>query len=709
MSLPVLVALAERNAEFNSFRHRQAHAAKAADRFIRSSPFIRSITAEEEEALQPYLVEALVPHDPITLRSKGVYRLRGVHSRLGEDSGDPHKPPAVDMINGLEVKVPYDARDYLDDSVVSADVVFAGHYAILLRFNDTFDIVEGHGRFKLTEAQLARWMAGEAGAVEHAIGFDVVGKRLRRTLTHSADAKTEQTISEAVGAVRILAQRPETPAELKRRKGPGLGFLSGLIWLLAFYLFAIGQESGQWASGVVALCLSVLAIWLFWFRRKRHEPVGVNLVEGPLRLLPHANPDWAAEHAVALSDKLAFTVPYYWEHELADRAVTRAEVRVTDFSCVSFNGKLSLDQERPYRGPLRWGRHLVLAIVACLGLLWVQSESQNPFADVLWGFHHLQGSSPVLYASAEDIIAAKPHIGSLIAVEGDGRCQIGAPSSVHGSYRLNCDAVRWGGTAQPIEFSRRIEHLGEMYDATLIKAHRLQLEDLPRSVPLEAFLSSDLFVVVNHAQAVDAIRNLCFDGQPGQKLSPSLPNSALMACVLTDEFLRKGFHPVRPAEEGETPRSPLISRADIDGFNLQVRFLGQQVIADNIRALFEQLAPLQAGGVLLVVEMPKSKSRTYVERYTDQKKLMDRLLAYANGEQSDNFNLEGVVTSRGQTADGAIKLTLGIREPGESDVSRIIRACWALLVLLLLLLHVPAALWKITRTLVRSLVRRPAN
>lgn len=716
MSLALMASTAQQLAALRDFRRRQAAAAKEADSFIRSPPFIRSLTPEEEVALKPWLVEVLRPHTPLMLRSKGVYRLEGVYHRIGEDSDDPQQLPAVDMVDSIEVRAPYDARDYLDGRV-SADVVFAGHYAILLRFNDTFDIVEGMQRFERTEEQVKRWTAGEPGLIKAPIGFADVSKRLHRPLVEVTSAKVGRDTVQADGQVRIVSQRPETPSELKRRKGPGLGLRSGLCWLMVFFLLSWGQHLGHWGSGLIALLFAGLAIWLFWFKRKHHEPVGVNLVEGPLRLMPHANPIWASQHAAAFSDKLAFTIPNYWSPEVTRATEVRAEIRVSDYSCMSYNGRLFLDQERPYKGPLRWGRHLVLAMVAYLGLLWVMDQPHDTLADVLWTFHHFMGSSPTSFSASEDLLLARPGVGSFIAVEGEGRCQIGERRSLSGNYWLNCDAMSWGGDSLQAEFTSAVRHLDAMYSASLMDAQRPTFDNFPLGRWPQAMLDPELFVVINHADVVEAVRTVCFDGRADQRLSSTLPNAVLMACTSAEALLQRGFHftlrggekkpgvmAVRLGDRNEP--APLMRRADIEDFNFQTAFIGRELLGNNIQGLAKQLYPMQTGGAVLLIDHPEPPRLNSAGTYEAPPELLAMLLAFARGEQPVGFKQEGVVTRQRDTESNTLELTLNIRDPEQPSSSQAIRALWFVLVLLLLLIHVPIAVWKIGRTLSRMLGQR---
>ena len=105
---------------------------------------LRAMTSEEAALVQPFLVFPANPKKTASLVNDRVFPLKGAFVRHGLETGQGGST-MHDTLGGVDVVLPYDARNYLlEDNV--AEVVMTEKFAIVLALNGAFDIAGGRER-----------------------------------------------------------------------------------------------------------------------------------------------------------------------------------------------------------------------------------------------------------------------------------------------------------------------------------------------------------------------------------------------------------------------------------------------------------------------------------------------------------------------------------------------------------------------------------
>ncbi|KAG1244676.1 hypothetical protein G6F65_021664 [Rhizopus arrhizus] len=77
-----------------------------------------------------------------------------------------------DTLGGVDVVLPYDARDYLlEDN--QAEVAMTEKFAIVVALNGQFDIAGGRDRDLRRQKQGQQWSGGKVGALQDVVPVDV--------------------------------------------------------------------------------------------------------------------------------------------------------------------------------------------------------------------------------------------------------------------------------------------------------------------------------------------------------------------------------------------------------------------------------------------------------------------------------------------------------------------------------------------------------
>ena len=414
---------------------------------------VREVTQEETDALQPFLVNPQRKGKRIKLRNAKVYSLHGEFLRHGLTTAQGTSA-MHDTLGGVDVVMPYDATEYLQDEN-TAEVVITNRSAIVIALNGKFTLLAGRERARLREVQNQQWSAGENVKSPLAEGTP---RGTNNRAGNEPQSVSGLTADGCPITVRVREQRDETANEAAARVGPGIRWLSLAVLALAFVSFLIAGDSpstGLWfASGLLLLAVS---LWLFWRQRKPAPPIKVNRVEGyvnRIALTPPGN-STAAYYQLFLGDKFPLVIPRHWLAWADFRADVRCDldVRVDDYSVVRIGKRLSLDKEEACFPSIYWGRHLLFAgagaAMSLCAALFFFGQWHVDAAHVKATF---TGDGPLQASSPEELIARdeKEHgLHGMIDFKGNVRCQIEPPHGIK-PPPITCNTVRWGGSAPEI-------------------------------------------------------------------------------------------------------------------------------------------------------------------------------------------------------------------------------------------------------------------
>ena len=123
---------------------------------------LRRLSANEREALTPFLVQPHKPGKPVHLSGDDVFPLRGEYQRHGIETNG--QQTWHHMIGGVEVILPFDADLFLSHDN-QAEVVFADKLAVVVRLND-FELLEGAAREARRDTARDQWRDGARGHLE---------------------------------------------------------------------------------------------------------------------------------------------------------------------------------------------------------------------------------------------------------------------------------------------------------------------------------------------------------------------------------------------------------------------------------------------------------------------------------------------------------------------------------------------------------------
>ncbi len=646
----------------------------------------RRLSADERDALTPFLVRPDKPGKPVHLSSEEVFPLHGEYRRHGiETNGNQtwHH-----MIGGVEVILPYDAELFLDHSN-QAEVVFADKLAVVVRLND-FKLLEGKTRDARRDTARDQWQQGAQGNLEEVFVED-----------EDAPAATKDEVeAEAVRRrVEIHHQRAETAAETEARLGRGLGLLPGLLWSLAFLALGIAafRETLLWMAlwGAPAVTLGAWALWLFW-RHRQPGPAGkVNRVSGTVNLVPLSIDEASGTVSVAttLGGKLTFHLPAHWRPHAPVKDGQRLELdmRVDDYSVVTYDRKLSVDDEYRRCPPVYWGRHLTLTLVAGVALLTaLLGAVPHPGEDLAQTAYWLGSAGSLRIDDPDTLAAGIPETGRRVILDGQGRCQVTPVGGEWWRADIRCDRLRWGG--EPL---RRPDL--ELDDATraLTAAEALQTRKDPR-LRMLALLGGggtgdrEPLLLTNATDLVARVDRACQGNQEPRSCS-TLRRVILGALNFPQLGPQEDWNTLRQSLEdqgdGTSPEAVTL-KGHLASIRRQLRSVAEQGTRTKVARLAREIAEQQRGGVLVAVTAgtapgPMAAGADALQRWEALQTLF--------GEGGTRpFHVEGVIADRHTGEHGAPDLTVD-PERSERPWQALLRSTWVVLAATLLLLH--GALW----------------
>lgn len=610
-----------------------------------------------------------------------------------------------DTLGGVDVVLPYDARDYLREDN-QAEVVMTEKFAIVVALNGQFDIAGGRERDSRRQKQGQQWAGGKAGELQ-----DVVPAE-----GSPESGQDERELADAM-RVEILTQRDETPAEIAARQRPGVGIWIFLVWLLAFAGLAVTAGGGGAAFAGGAAALAALALWLTWRRRTPDAPRKVNRARGEMHAIVLTNPEntQAVSTQLFLGDKLPIKLPDHWRSNLTlpDDGRVDVDVRVDDYAVLRLGGKVggnfSVDEEQRLFPRVYWGRHATLALAGVLAgaALWGTADSLKGDAALTSAWMR---ATPVRsYESAAALAQDPPGFGTVVSLQGRARCELRRDDALD-RVDFDCNQLRWGGATPQAAQMEVDEQALRLYSGDFLKTRpnpmmdmliRSQAYSQMRDNPLALYNARTLSAetVVGLSKTVLAIESAC-ETASGEAISAcdQLKKAFVDSILLAKEEPEHWLELIRLVEAGAFKAQ---GRGD-DGVMMtrnlnQIRSLArsstQPVIAAALNRAFQSAMDTQKGGVLLHV-LPGPYAALPQLKAIQQDELLAAWSQQMHVMSPDGvmpFKISGMVTGAGAEGSSAPEITVDAARSLDDPWPSLARMAWLLLAALLALVHAPLA------------------
>ncbi|MCY1195382.1 Intracellular growth attenuator protein igaA [compost metagenome] len=663
---------------------------------------LRRMTAAEREMLQPFLIHPAGPRKTARLANDGIFPLRGAFVRHGISSNQGGST-MHDTLGGVDVVLPYDARDYLREDN-AAEVAMTEKYAIVVALNGEFDLAGGRERDQRRGRQERQWSAGKTGAMQNIADPE----------TEAPGAAREEDGHEPAEAMRveILGQRDETPAEIADRRHPGIAFWISMLWLLVFAGLAATAAGGGAAFAGAAAAMAVLALWLTWRKRALGEPQKVNRARGELHAIVLTNPDnaQAVSAQLFLGDKLPVNLPDHWRAtlELPDDGRVDVDMRVEDYSVVRLGGSHSVDEEQRLFPRVFWGRHATLALTGVLAGAALYASADSLKGDAALASAWLRGVPPRAYASAAELAQDPPGFGVPVSLQGRARCELRPGDS--GKVDFDCGRLRWGGEApQPgrLEVNAAVMQL---YSGDFLKTRPNPMLDVllasqiygrMRDNPMAGYAARNVSAlsVAGLSKTVLTIEQAC-DLATGESIAAcdELKRAFAANVLLAKEGAGSWLELHRMAEEGAFQGK---GRGD-DGVMFsryvdEVRRLARSSMHTLIEAALDRASrgamETQRGGVVLRV-LPGPYATLPRLRDTANEGLLaawNQQLHVLSPDGAMPFEVSGMVAGAGTDSSGVPEIAVDAGRSLDDPWPSLARMAWLLLAGLLVLAHLPLA------------------
>ena len=688
---------------------------------------LRRLSAEEQAMLRPFLVQPSKPTNSVALVSDGVFPLRGAFVRHGLESS--HGGSTMhDTLGGVDVVLPYDARDYLREEN-QAEVVMTEKFAIVVGLNGEFDLAGGREREARRQKQNQQWASGKLGDMQNVVDAGDSGDAAGAD-GGAAHGQAEREFEQAM-RVEILSQRDETPAEIAARRPAGIAFWPAMLWLVAFGCLGVAAAGGGWPWLAGAAPLVLLALWLTWRRRPLGAPQKVNRARGELHAIVLTNPanSQAVSTQLFLGDKIPVSLPEHWRHGLelpADGSVD-VDLRVEDYSVVRLGQRYSVDEEQRRFPPVFWGRHVMLALAGLIAgvTLGLVSGPRLP-SDFALTAAWARGAQPRAYESAAALAQNPPAPGEPIALQGAGRCQFQPDAYRPGEVHFDCEQVRWQGDALRAADLRLAPAVLQLYSGEFLKTRPNPMMDLlVRSQayrgmagnPLAAYNARNLsaLTVSRVTDLVLTAEQAC-DAATGQAIAECDHFKAGLVdkLILSPDEPANWLELLRLAQGGAFKQNDnaddavIISR-DADELRSLARSSMEPVVRDAVAQASQDLMARQRGGVLLRVaagpyaELPQLPPlRRTRGGNADTLHAWNQQAAMLAEDGALPFQLAGIVTAVGKDASGATVVDIDAQHALDQPLPSLARVLWLALAALLLLIHLPLALLRLRAAAARK-------
>lgn len=671
---------------------------------------LRRLSAQEQALVQPFLVRPAKPTQSVALLNDGVFALRGAFVRHGLESG--HGAATMhDTLGGVDVVLPYDARDYLREDN-QAEVVMTEKFAIVVALNGEFDLAGGREREARRQKQNQQWSSGKLGAMQNVVDAEDV---TADGAGQAPDAQAEREFAEAM-RVEILSQREETPAEIAWRRPAGIAFWPAMLWLAAFVCLGVAAAGGGMAWLASAAAPALLAVWLTWRRRPLGAAQKVNRVRGELNAIVLTNPAnaQAVSTRLFLGDKVPVSLPDHWRAnlELPDDGRVDVDLRVEDYAVLRLGNRFSVDEEQRLFPRVAWGRHVTLALAgllagAALGLI----GGGDLRGDIALASAWARGAQPRVYDTAAALAQDPPAPGDVVALKGMGRCQFQPDAYRQDEVRFDCERIRWQGDAIQADELRVAPAALALYSGGFLKTRPNPMMDLlvrnqiygsMAGNPLAAYNARNVSAVtVNRVTDLVLTIELACEAATGQaiaecdRLKAETADSLMLARDEPDSWLAL----LRLAQggalkqRGNADDGVIITRAA----NL-LRGLARSSMEPQVREALARagndLMARQRGGVVLQVWPGRYADLPQLSPRDDMPDLLQSWVhqtAMLAADGARPFQAGGVVTAVGREASGATVVDIDARRSLDDPWPSLARVLWLALALLLVAVHVPLA------------------
>lgn len=614
------------------------------------------------------------------LDSHEVFSLSGPYLRHGlETNGNTvwH-----DTIGGVEVLLPYDADYFLRDHN-EALVVLAEKQAIVIALNDEFSLAGGEEREQRREQKQNQWENGEYGALSRVFDAD------------DNEAEDDQSDS-----LTIREQRQESDAEMEARRGRGVALLPGFLWSVAFVCLGIAIIADTTAVLTICLVISLLAtlsaLYLFFRRPPAGEPLKVNQVYGQIRLTPvGVDEQNNVQISVTLNDSIGFSLPEHWRPFITyeDGQNQEMAIRVDDYSVVSYGNRMSLDQEVRRFPPVYWGRHLTLAIVGAIALLFPLSSVTQLSRDILLTSQSLSGAPQRELDNAKAVRDNPPAAGTLVHLKGNARCAVET-----GSYSpsIDCRQLYWGSSAPRSSHTQAPDIIQRLQDKDLLQARSDNYLTLMATMQgWDTYRNGKPVMLTNLPRIIETLDSACAqngtDGDIDYRCQ-RIHRQMLERLIYTLDPQPENWHPLREAvqqrADTDDPVTAITSEAHIKVLRQQISQLVIALDAGRSLEIAKDINNSQQGGVAIrLVQGPLPAALEAAESH-ERSAIMDKLLAMIDAPAGQPFALSGMVTAyQPGNGDAPATLSLDLTRHRDTIKPAAINVLWLLLAAGLLFGH----------------------
>lgn len=613
------------------------------------------------------------------LTSNEVYPLSGPYLRHGlETNGNTvwH-----DTIGGVEVLLPYDA-DYFLREHNDALVVLAEKQAIVIALNDEFSLAGGEEREQRREQKQNQWESGEYGELSRV--FDADGN----------EAEDDQGNS-----LTIREQRQESDAEMEARRGRGVALLPAFLWTIAFVCLAISLVADT--TLVLTICLSVsllailFALYQFFRRQSPGEPLKVNQVYGQIRLTPvGVDEQNNVQISVTLNESIGFNLPEHWRPLITyeDGQHQEMAIRVDDYSVVSYGNRMSLDQEVRRFPPVYWGRHLTLAIVGAIALLFPLSDATQTGRDLLFTGHWLADTGTVDVGDPETLVNPPPSPGTLVSLNGNGHCTVETGNHYPA---FNCRRLHWGADAPQANPQPTPPVIEQLQDRELLLTEKDSYLSLMATMQgWNSYRDGSPVIFSNLPALIDAVDDACSQDDVSTEVSRQCERTQrfiLERLALTLDTNPDNWSALREQvlarQDSDKPVTAVTSEAQARGLRRLIQQLVDTLNAERSILIAQEIAESQQGGVLIQVVQGRMPAALETISSYDRSAMLGRLLTMIDNPEGETFQLEGMVTAYQNDGDTSPVLSLDLTRNNDTAKASLINVLWLLLSAGLLLGH----------------------
>ncbi|RFA25540.1 hypothetical protein CAI21_19095 [Alkalilimnicola ehrlichii] len=419
---------------------------------------IRSLKLDERAPVEQFQVDPHKRTRRVERLGESVYRIEGAFARHGISVSGAET--VHDTIGGVEVVLPYDAATFLEAHNV-AEVVLTPKFAIVLRLNDAFDIRDGYTRTEAEREQKEQWEKGAAGELPE--------------LETPVGSATEQEQAANLGAAHIMGRRDETAPEAATRRQLDSCWFAALAAVAAFGLLLVAANgSYAWLWLLASAALFALGHWLFWRWRLPMRLQPVNRVRGHVVRVEWRNPHSQYKQVQLYAGaNLPINVPKHWQPWIkgSGDSTIDFDVRVKDRMLLRYGDAFSLADETTRFPRVKWGGHLLLALIGAgmLATAWVTNDRiELDLAHVRAAFSM---SGPQLLTDVDAVRAQPPALGSLVNVQAEVRCRL-PEAEGYALAPVDCRRAAWGSSAPEVAEVALDQSLIGLYDGELVKAER---------------------------------------------------------------------------------------------------------------------------------------------------------------------------------------------------------------------------------------------